>query len=108
VSVEADVKPGTLEAARNFLTVFSGLFGGHGWMVSVHGSTIERMRGRDIDFVFNRYPASEEAASEEEIIAMLRRLGFQVRVDEHRGDWRGLVGVLRGYALDITLIGGNP
>jgi hypothetical protein len=105
--VGVDVKPGSFEAARTFLTVFSGLFARRGWMVSLHGSTIERMRGRDIDFIFNRYAAGEEAASEDEIIATLRRLGFQVRIDEHRGDWRGLVGIFRGYALDITLIGGN-
>lgn len=102
--IDVTVKKATRDVLVAFYSTFSNVFYPKGWMVTAHGSSLEFTSGRDLDFVFLQLPNGESVIDDEGVIEVLSGLQFECYIDQPRGNWRGIVGVMREYVVDITLI----
>lgn len=98
--LEVVVKQASLNAARLLLVLFAAHFYNRGWMPALHGSSIELGKSRDIDVLLVRTGDGDIT----DVIKVLESLGMDIRLVEDRGRLRGLVGLLHGYLVDVTVV----
>lgn len=100
-SFDVEAKRGTLEAARMMYSLFEHALYPLGFMCSIHGSTVEREVGRDLDFIVVSVEAKLEL---DKLLEALYGLGFELRIAERRGRMYGVVGMFCGFVVDITAL----